>query len=399
MSLFAPATNDQAYLKAGFFGQTGSGKTYTTAKLIVGFHQHLASLGLPEGENPVLFMDTETGSAWIKRLFDEEGILLEVAKTRAFRALVPSIFEAEERKCILWIDSLTHFWKELIDTFLTEKRRDRIFFPDWQFLKGPKANGAFSEAFVNSSCHIVWCARAGFEYEFREDDRGDRNLERTGIKPKSETESGYEPSLLVLMSRHQKFDLEHPEKAKTIHYASVLKDRGPLDGKVFENPTFENFLPHVECLELGGKQVGVDTEHTSAGIIPPDSGEGRLKNEQKDIALDEIKELLVKHHPGRAAAAVKTKGDLLEEAFGTRSWVRVESMKLEPIQVGRNKLWEKLEKKPYQWDSEPVGTSGVVTNNPEELDAKVKADLDAEFEKDTVETSARTAGLDADLPF
>jgi len=38
----------------------------------------------------------------------------------------------------------------------------------------------------------------------------------------------------------------------------VLKDRSTLlDGKTFRNPTFETFLPHIQLLNLGGKQLGV----------------------------------------------------------------------------------------------------------------------------------------------
>ena len=66
MSLFSPATNDQAYLKAGFFGQEASGKTYSATQLVIGLHGLLKEKGLPEGDNPVLFMDTETGSSWVK---------------------------------------------------------------------------------------------------------------------------------------------------------------------------------------------------------------------------------------------------------------------------------------------------------------------------------------------
>ena len=94
MSLFSQASNDQAYLKAGLFGQQGSGKTFTSSRIVVGMHSYLKERGLPEGDNPVMFADTETGAAWVKPMFDEAGIELRVAKTRAFSNLVPMINEA-----------------------------------------------------------------------------------------------------------------------------------------------------------------------------------------------------------------------------------------------------------------------------------------------------------------
>lgn len=349
MSLFTAATNDQAYLKAGLFGQQASGKTYTASLMAIGLHAHLKQCGLPEGDNTVLFADTETGAAWVRPMFEEAGVKLEVAKTRAFSHLVPMIQEAETLKSILLIDSLTHFWQELLATYLKAKRRDRLVFSDWNWLKGPRGNGAFSEAYINASAHIIWCARAGFSYSYFENEAGQKELETTGVKAKAETESGYEPSLLIYMSQHQTFDPTKPHEASMAHYATVLKDRAnQMDGKVVKNPKFEDFLPHIEYLALGGKQVGT-TGQDSSLIIPPDAGSGRLRQEQRDIALDEIKELLSKHHPGMSAEAKRTKCDLLEKHLDTRSWARIQSYDLQPLQAAREQLWQELEGHGYDW--------------------------------------------------
>ena len=78
---------------------------------------------------------------------------------------------------------------------------------------------------------------------------------------------GYEPSLLVLMERHM--DVATNKVRRT---ASVLKDRACLiDGKEFKNPEFKNFLPHIERLNLGGNELGVDGDNSEA-TIPPDAG-------------------------------------------------------------------------------------------------------------------------------
>jgi hypothetical protein len=57
---------------------------------------------------------------------------------------------------------------------------------------------------------------------------------------------------------------------------TVVKDRFDLiDGKVFENPTFEAFLPHIERLNLGGSQIGFDATRSSVGMFPADPQDNR----------------------------------------------------------------------------------------------------------------------------
>ena len=80
MGLFRDATNDQAYFKAGLMGLTGSGKTYTSVLLAIGLHQYLKEHNQPEGSNPIMFLDTETGSDWVRDMFDEAGIKLLVRR-------------------------------------------------------------------------------------------------------------------------------------------------------------------------------------------------------------------------------------------------------------------------------------------------------------------------------
>ena len=51
--LFTPATNTQAYLKAGLMGFAGDGKTYTAGELAIGLVQLMRERGLPDGNQPV----------------------------------------------------------------------------------------------------------------------------------------------------------------------------------------------------------------------------------------------------------------------------------------------------------------------------------------------------------
>ena len=204
MTLFAKATNTQAFLKAGFMGFAGDGKTYTATKLAIGLINLMRERGLDIGNLPAFFLDTETGSDWVQPQFEAANIELHTAKTRAFVDLVSAVEDAEANASILLIDSISHFWRDLTDSYVEKKGKKYIEFQDWAWLK--KEWGRFTDLFVNSKCHIVLCGRAGFEYDFFERDDGKKELLKTGVKMKAETETGYEPSLLVLMSKHRNIE-------------------------------------------------------------------------------------------------------------------------------------------------------------------------------------------------
>lgn len=327
MSGFSAVRGEQAFLKMGIMGFSGSGKTFTASQIAVGLHQHCTQLGIMKGDDPVFFLDTETGADWVDKMFKERGIPLYVDKTRSFLRLVPALKEVADRKGILIIDSVTHFWRELTESFARKKGRTSLVFSDWAWLKAQW--GTFTDAFVNSTCHIIMCGRAGFEYDFFEAEDGKRELEKTGIKMKAEGETGYEPSILVLMERRQ--PMESGTLKEAYHTARVLKDRGNvIHGKEFKNPTFQDFLPHIQCLNLGGEHVGVNTAETSEALVPPSSPSWKKEEEEKEVVLDEIQCHLMKQYPGTKQSDKTAKADLLEAHFGTRSWERaVEDARVE----------------------------------------------------------------------
>lgn len=338
MKLFKPATNTQAYAKVGIMGFAGSGKTYTATEFAIGLVEHMRNIELEIGNRPAVFLDTETGSDWVTPKFKGAEIDIFTAKTRAFSDLVPAIKEAEQEASVMIIDSISHFWKDLTESYMRKKNRTRLQFQDWNVLKTEW--GRFTDVFVNSDAHIILCGRAGYEYDYFEDDAGKKELHKTGVKMKAETETGYEPSLLMLMER-----VHDMETNKVHRTCDILKDRSTyLDGKQFINPKFEDFKQHIDFLNLGGKQLGVDTERNSDDMFDDDGQpEWKRKKLEKEILLDETKELLIKHHPSSSGADKKAKGDLLEKHFGTRSWARLENSSLDAIQHGYEHLYTDLE--------------------------------------------------------
>lgn len=349
--LFSESTNTQAFLKAGIMGFAGSGKTRTATEIATGLHSLMRQRKLPGGDKPIFFLDTETGADWVRPIIVQRtGIKPQIAKTRAFSDLVPAVREAEKSKGIMIIDSITHFWRELTESYAKQKKRAYgLRFDDWAALKSMW--GQFTDIFVNSNCHILMCGRAGYEYDFFEND-GKKELEKTGIKMKAETETGYEPSILVLMERHQDISTDPISVWRT---AVVLKDRAELlDGKSFRNPTFKDFLPHIEFLNLGGEQMGVDTSRTSESIIKPDDKEWKHIQQQKEITLDEIQTLLVKHYPGTSNEKKAAKIALLEEHLGSGSWERIKTLDLDALRNGYRTLQAQLDGKAVTQD-DPFG--------------------------------------------
>ena len=349
MGLFAEMENTQAYLKCGLLGFAGSGKSTTATNIATGLVSLLREKGLADGNKPVFFLDTESGADWVKPLFEKENIKLFVSKTRAFKDLVTAVSEAEKEASVLIVDSITHFWTELTTSYAKKKNRTYgLQFQDWAVLKEEWRR--FTDSYVNSNVHIILAGRAGYEYDFFENEDGKKELEKTGVKMKAENETGYEASLLVYMERHQEMG-DNGKFAGQYRSATILKDRSRLiDGKVFKNPAFANFLPHVSFLNLGGQQLGVDVSRNSEELF---SVEGKpqweVDKQAKAIALEEIKDIIVKYYPGQAAADKKAKGDLLERHLGTRTWERIETLKRFEIEDGRNKLWQELEGRPYEF--------------------------------------------------
>ena len=214
------------------------------------------------------------------------------------------------------------------------------------------------------------CGRLGYEYDYVEDEEGKRELQKTAPKMKAESETGYEASLFILMTRKLEFSSSKPEESQQLHIGTVLKDRADLiDGKSFINPTFKDFSPHFKMLDLAGDNAGIDSDKTSDHIVPKGSGAGRLLREERDVALDEVKELLSKHFPGTTGEAKKTKADLCEKFFATRSWVKIKTLDLYDVKIGRNLLWEELEGRTYGMETpEPAAeVVAVDTEKDEEI--------------------------------
>lgn len=339
MSLFQAAENKAAYLKMGLMGFAGSGKTHTASLVAIGLYKAAVKKGMAYAERPVFFVDTEAGSDYIVDLFAREKVPLQVARTRAFADLVTAMKEAEQHAGVLIIDSITHFWTEFQEAYKAKKKRTRgLEFQDWANVK-QEWRKSFTEPFLNTNLHIIMCGRASYEYDHHERDDGKREIHKSGVKMSAEKEMGFEPSLLVFLERDT--DLE----GKTHRTAIVMKDRfRDLDGKEIPNPTFKSFVPHIEKLNWGGSQGGVDVTRTSEDMIEPDQYDRRRTD--REIVLDQISDLLTKHFSTSQADKI-ARIELLETAFGNSAKAYIEKRcSLEDLQIGYDRCHLQLTGKP-----------------------------------------------------
>lgn len=341
MAFFQKAEMTKKYLKAGFMGFAGDGKTYTASLVAIGLEQYRRKLGLEP--RPILFIDSENGSDYVAPLFQKAGVELLIKKTKAFDDLCTAVTVAEKDDSILLIDSVSHFWKELVQSYLAKQHRSSLVMTDWNWLKETWST-RFTDNFVNSKGHILLCGRAAFEYDHFEDESGKKQVEKTGIKMRAEGELGYEPNLVVQMEREMEMKAKRGTPKKVIRVAHILKDRADLiDEKKFRNPTFADFLPHIEYLNLVGPQpVGIDTSRNSRASMP--AGHADKRQTQRKIVLAEIEDILVCAHPGSVGADKVAKIKLVKEHF-KKSWTEVESvMPLEELRDGYNTLHRALTK-------------------------------------------------------
>jgi len=312
--LLHEAVPQMAFLKMGLYGIAGSGKTFTASQVAIGLSTLLKS------DKPIAWADTETGSDFVKpRLFDPAGKKMFVAKTKSFSDLLKIVDEAEAGNDILIIDSISHFHDELMAAYLAANQLKRMRLKDWQPIKA--AWREFTERFVQSKLHVILCGRSSDVWEEKEDpEDGAKELQKVGTKMRAEREISYEPSLLVEMEAVQ---LSPRIGGELVRRAHVRKDRfDVIDGKVFDNPTLNDFMPHIALLNIGGEHKAIEPGRNSQDIFERNDI-GERKAIQKDILLEKIQNEIKKLYPGQTKEDQLAKIAILEELFQTNSWTQV----------------------------------------------------------------------------
>lgn len=336
MTLLKPAKDETAYLKMGIYGLTGTGKTYTSILIAMGLWDYLKEK-LKAKPKPIAFADTEAGSDHVydrfKPTLSKMGLL--VTKTRAFMDLIEIVDEAEKSCSILIVDSITHFWNEMLKSYMAKHKINRLNLNHWPALKQSWRD--YSDRYINSKLHIIMCGRSADIWEEVPDQEDVLELKKRGTKMKAEGEMGHESNLLVEMELHR----VGPRVAdKWVHRAWVNKDkRDILNFKFFDEPTFKSFLPHVEKLNIGGKHRGVDTERTSEEMF--ESGKsGYQKARLHAGLLDRVKIEIEAIYQGGTDKIKQDRRELARTIFGTPSWDQIKLLDVDKLSIGLTDIEE-----------------------------------------------------------
>lgn len=357
MSMLRKATNKMAYAKVGIYGGQGAGKSRTAAEIAIGLYKHAKC------DKPVAMFDTEPGASFLIPLFEKAQIEFMVYdESRAFTDLMKWMYEAREACSVLIIDSITHIWRDLQESYLARvndqrkqkadnagwnfRARTSLEFQDWGPIKREWAE--FTDTFLSSKVHTIVCGRAGSVYEYQEnEDKGKKELITVGTKMATEKEMGHEPSILIEMERRY-------DDGKIVNTAVIEKDRADkLNGKEIAFPTFEKLRAHFDCLALGGEHFTSMQQRDSRERFT-ETGEDTWGADlrRKEVALDEIKEEILKHlGHGMDAATKAAKSQLLDDIAGTRSWAKLESFKLDRVHEIRHALW--IKSRGHRYGEEP----------------------------------------------
>lgn len=322
MGLLKEAKMTQAFLKAGIYGDAKSGKSYTASLVAIGLHKLIKS------DKPVAFFDTETGSEYVlPTLFEPSGVKLFSCKSRAFADLLTVYKECVDGASdIVIIDSISHVWTEIQRAYKLKYKLDYIEMQDWQPIKENWA--AFTDDYLNSKIHVIVCGRSKDMYEQQINDKGKAQQVVVGTRMATEKNLAYEPSLLIEMEKvlDKKTGFITPR-------AWILGDRfSQIDGKVFDKPTFETFMPHIGMLNIGGTHEGIDVASSSQNLFAVDNDNNRYEyNKKKAIALEKIEAEMDLRFPSRTDAGKQKRLNVCKEIFGTFSKVEIEAMRLEVL--------------------------------------------------------------------
>ena len=336
-NFFTAIGNTKPFFKAAFEGEPGTGKSWSAALVAIGLHKKIGS------KKPVVLIDTEKAAKFLVPLFEEHGITAMVRETHSLADLVTAMkLCTEGYSDVMVIDSITHIWMDFQEAYKRKLNRQTFQIQDWMAIKSDW-NRNFSIPMVQSPIHIIATGRVSDRMEQEVDEDGRKEFTKTGVKMQAEKNAAYEFDVLVLMERHE---LIQSKKREVWRQATVLKGRGNLlDGKVFKNPTYEDFAPAIEAVIKNPAIARFSPTERDAGELIRTEEDKRKWVLERKRWLEEIEGYLVSVWPSSGAQEKKNKTDALEYAFQTRSWSAIEAMRPDVLEDGYARVQEFVQKK------------------------------------------------------
>jgi len=249
---FRKAKGEQAAIKMGLYGPSGSGKTFTSL---------LCAEGLVKSTGKrIAFVDTERGTDFYcqevkQRRIHPEAFDFDALYTKSIMEVLKEVRSLDPKEYgVVVIDSISHIWEAARNAYEGKTTRaGTIPFHAWGKIKKPyKDLVAF---LLSTPMHVFILGRQGNEYG--EDEDGE--LKMVGVKMRSESETPYEPHILIRMEAIKQ---KHGEPIIT---AFAEKDRtGILAGKSIQSPSFDSLIKPVLGV-LGAEQAKIETQDETAG--------------------------------------------------------------------------------------------------------------------------------------
>lgn len=313
------------FAKVGIFGEQKSGKTYSVVGMACGL---LKKIGTGK---PLKVFDTDGGFSYqLDRIRTLTGKDPEGVQAQSFPDLLRFTQSCEDGDVVV-IDSVSNPWLEL---FRAAKKRYKFFVSAAGAAKDEWA--PFSDWVKASNCHVFICGRLAYEYEDTiDEDSGKTKSVKSGTRMKTESDLGYEPSLLLEISREQRKDgiMGHEILVKGDRFALLdgqkfmFLPEARLHEDLTYNPVFDALEPWFSKLDLSGQgTTGIDTTPRSGEIFADSYAiSRRAQEEERKVLLEEIQSDLVSAFPGQSAQEKKLKADLVRTVFGTGSWLALET--------------------------------------------------------------------------
>lgn len=335
------------YLKALLYGDTKTGKTTFATVISKGLFE-FAKL-----KKPIYFFDTEeSAKAVYDKFLKPASIKLEVAASRSLKDVKEFILTAEEKGSIAIIDSVSHVWQFTMKNYLDKKNESRkkrcaannwsfspqkrLYMNDWLEIK-PAWVECFDDPFLQSRLHIIQCSRAKnlFDEELEDErNKNSKTLIHVGTAPRTESNSAYEPYLIIEMLKevNGKFKSSPKKEKKFIRIAVVEGDKfHDLDSTVIESPDFKALMPHISKLDIGKTKNDVDLSG-SDNLFETEDGNFEAEQAKRKEHLGNIKDILVRVWPGTGEKEKAKKTTALKALAGESSWPKWEKMHSEKLE-------------------------------------------------------------------
>lgn len=330
---FTPLANTNPYFKCAAQGMAGTGKTFTTALITIGLHKRIGS------DKPVVYFDTEKSAKFLGPVYSKAGIEVLVKQSRTLPDLVATMKQCSDGVAdILVIDSITHVYELFLSDYQRNKHHNKGFleFQDWATLK-PLWKREFSDRLVNSPIHILFTGREGFTYDQQVDENtGKREIVKSGVRMKAEGETAYEPDLLL---RFERFEELLGNDKEIYRECTVVKDRSDqLDGKVFRDPSYEDFAPVVEFLLTNPAPDGDNETRPNDDLLAREEDNSEERREAK-AQRERIDNMLDTVAAGTSGDAKTLRLALKEYAFyGETSDTAIHRMSLDQLNEAHDRL-------------------------------------------------------------